>query len=69
MEEGIMGDRFYFQQGQTEKLATTKPRRRVKKDIASDIQDLLMVQIPDLEKATKTTLEKLLKGIEQLCQK
>jgi len=62
-----MGDRFYTQQGQKAKIGQNgKPMRRLKKDIASDIQDLLIMQIPGLENSGKAVLEKLLEGIKNL---
>jgi len=55
-----MGDRFYAQQ------KAHKPKRRLKKDIITDIQLMLDEPVDGLEKCTVATLEQVEKGINHL---
>lgn len=48
-----MGDRFYFQQ------QNYKPKRRLKKDIVSSIEEMLSKPLPSLNKMTNKDLEEL----------
>ena len=48
-----MGDRFYFQQ------QNYKPKRRLKKDIVSSIEEMLNKPLPSLNKMTNKDLEEL----------
>lgn len=63
-----MGSRFYMQQGNTRRVTrksdgkdftTGKVKPKLKADIVKDIEGILDVELPGLDKATKVTLEKL----------
>lgn len=66
-----MGDRFYMQQNKAngrkadvKAAPAQKPKRRLKADIVSEIDDILGVQISSLKNMTVADLETLKSAIE-----
>ena len=56
-----MGDRFYEAQ---KKGSPTKPKRKLKKDYITEINEILGVDIVGLDKCTIPTLTQLIEAIE-----
>jgi len=54
-----MGDRFYQQQKEY------KPKRRLKKDVVANLEQLLGTEINGLDRATIATIDQLIEAIER----
>jgi len=54
-----MGDRYYMTQ------KNYKPKRKLKKDVVADLQKLLGVEVPGVDRMTIPNIEQLTEAIER----